>query len=142
VPPSIPSTTCGGPRWCRRARGGPCGATASSRWTSRHFSSAAPPSPPAPGLQLPLLSPPWPVAAVAVIFSSSPSYCWRRAATASRGSRESSFPCVRFSWGYEGGSGATGFSRLPGGDRCGGENWKSLLQGLFPFTVADGLRET
>jgi hypothetical protein len=35
-----------------------------------------------------------------LIFSSSPSCCWRGATTTSRGSHESSFPCVRVSWGY------------------------------------------
>jgi hypothetical protein len=43
------------------------------------------------------------------------------------------------SFEYEGDWRRTRFWRLPGGDRCGRANWRSLLQGLFQFTSADGL---
>jgi hypothetical protein len=50
----------GGPR----DAGGPDGSSHGRRPSHLHFSSAAPASPPVPGLQLPLLSPPRPAAVV------------------------------------------------------------------------------
>jgi hypothetical protein len=131
---STASLKCGATASSRRSggrgAGGPRSSIHARRPSRRHFSAGSSSLPLLPAAGAEQQDLPW-VPRIVLLARSN---------KISRGSRESSFPWVRVSWAYEGESGATGISRLPGGDRCDGICADGLTDRAFAKNIQDSMR--